>query len=568
MPVGSQVPLPLGVHYLTFTPDDGYTVDPVPGGGTWNPLDGTVTFRIVLVAGTDGGAARVTTTKAPSITGTAQVGKTLTANIGTFNPGAAKVTYQWLANGAAIAGATARTYTPANAAQVGKKLSVRVTATLAEYTTYTGTSAQTVAVKAGTLTAPVPTVVGTTAVGQTLTAKPGTWTTGAGLKYQWYVSGAAIKGATKATFKLTTTQRGKLITLKVTGSKAGYTTVTKASAARGVVTAGLVAGATPRISGTPKVGVKLTAVPGTWTAGAKLSYRWYANGVAISGATKTTFVPSAPHLGKRLTVKVTGAKAGWSPNSRTSNAAAKVALGALKAPNPAISGPVAVGQTLTVKPATWTSGTKLTYQWLANNTAIPGATAATFKLTSAQHGATIRVRVTGTKPGYATAAKLSASTAKVATGVVSGTVPKISGAAKVGVRLTAVPGTWKAGTASPKLSYQWYASGKAIPGATAPSFVPTAAQYQKTMTVRVTGTRADYVSVMKQSAATSKVAKSTQVQPKPTAAGQTNPGDSKNCDDFATQALAQAWFNTYFPRFGDVARLDGDGDGIACEARR
>ena len=45
-----------------------------------------------------------------------------------------------------------------------------------------------------------------------------------------------------------------------------------------------------------------------------------------------------------------------------------------------------------------------------------------------------------------------------------------------------------------------------------------------------------------------------------------NPGDSKNCSDFATQAEAQAWFDTYFPFYGDIAGLDADGDGIPCES--
>ncbi|AWB88632.1 cell wall-binding repeat-containing protein [Salinibacterium hongtaonis] len=44
-----------------------------------------------------------------------------------------------------------------------------------------------------------------------------------------------------------------------------------------------------------------------------------------------------------------------------------------------------------------------------------------------------------------------------------------------------------------------------------------------------------------------------------------NPGDSKNCSDFRTWAEAQAWFDRYFPLYGDVAKLDSDGDGIACE---
>lgn len=45
-----------------------------------------------------------------------------------------------------------------------------------------------------------------------------------------------------------------------------------------------------------------------------------------------------------------------------------------------------------------------------------------------------------------------------------------------------------------------------------------------------------------------------------------NPGDSKNCGDFSTYAEAKAWFDTYFPYYGDVARLDGDSDGEPCES--
>jgi hypothetical protein len=44
-----------------------------------------------------------------------------------------------------------------------------------------------------------------------------------------------------------------------------------------------------------------------------------------------------------------------------------------------------------------------------------------------------------------------------------------------------------------------------------------------------------------------------------------NPGDSKSCTDFITQPEAQGWHDFFFPFFGDVAKLDADGDGIACE---
>ncbi|MGM1059794.1 excalibur calcium-binding domain-containing protein [Saccharothrix sp. Mg75] len=45
-----------------------------------------------------------------------------------------------------------------------------------------------------------------------------------------------------------------------------------------------------------------------------------------------------------------------------------------------------------------------------------------------------------------------------------------------------------------------------------------------------------------------------------------NPGNSVNCSDFATQRAAQTWFDTYYPYYGDVALLDDDNDGRACEA--
>lgn len=46
----------------------------------------------------------------------------------------------------------------------------------------------------------------------------------------------------------------------------------------------------------------------------------------------------------------------------------------------------------------------------------------------------------------------------------------------------------------------------------------------------------------------------------------TNPGNSKNCSDFATWRQAQDWYAHYFPYYGDVAGLDGNDDGVACES--
>ncbi|MEI2269197.1 hypothetical protein OHB93_07730 [Microbacterium sp. No. 7] len=227
---------------------------------------------------------------------------------------------QWLANGLPIAGAT-RDELLLTAAQRGARIAVRVTWSQPGYATVVKTSAATSPVVAGTLTAPRPTVRGTPAAGATIAAQPGNWTRGTQLSYQWYASGKKINGATKSTYKVASALVGKNITVTVTGKKAGYTTNSKGSKA----TAKVALSATPTISGSAKVGQKLTAKPGRWTSGTRLSYQWYANGRAISKATKSTFTVPSNLKGKKITVKVTGTKSGYATVSTTSRATAAVA---------------------------------------------------------------------------------------------------------------------------------------------------------------------------------------------------------------------------------------------------
>ena len=58
----------------------------------------------------------------------------------------------------------------------------------------------------------------------------------------------------------------------------------------------------------------------------------------------------------------------------------------------------------------------------------------------------------------------------------------------------------------------------------------------------------------------SEVERTCEVEPSPV-----NPGDAKDCSDFGTQAEAQAWFDLYYPLYGDIAHLDYDNDREACE---
>jgi len=50
-----------------------------------------------------------------------------------------------------------------------------------------------------------------------------------------------------------------------------------------------------------------------------------------------------------------------------------------------------------------------------------------------------------------------------------------------------------------------------------------------------------------------------------TAANEVMDLKKKTCKDFTTYANAKAWFDKYFPQYGDVAGLDGDKDGKPCE---
>ena len=45
-----------------------------------------------------------------------------------------------------------------------------------------------------------------------------------------------------------------------------------------------------------------------------------------------------------------------------------------------------------------------------------------------------------------------------------------------------------------------------------------------------------------------------------------NPGDVKNCPDFATYQEAKEWFDKYYYLHGDVAQLDKNNNGIPCES--
>lgn len=69
---------------------------------------------------------------------------------------------------------------------------------------------------------PAPIITGTAKAGKVLIAKPGGWDSGVKLSYQWYRGNVLVKGATRATYAVTSKDVGKQLHVSVTGTKIGF----------------------------------------------------------------------------------------------------------------------------------------------------------------------------------------------------------------------------------------------------------------------------------------------------------------------------------------------------------
>ena len=239
-------------------------------------------------------------TGAPTISGTAQAGETLTASTsdiddadGLDNVG---YSYQWLANGADIAGATSSSYTLVEADN-GKTIQVNVSFRDDRNHQESLTSAATAAVepRPNSPATGAPTISGTARVGETLTASTSDIDDADGLdnvgySYQWLANGADIAGATSSSYTLVEADNGKTIQVNVSfrDDRNHQESLTSAATAAVEPRPNSPATGAPTISGTARVGETLTAstsdiddADGLDNVG--YSYQWLANGADHRG---------------------------------------------------------------------------------------------------------------------------------------------------------------------------------------------------------------------------------------------------------------------------------------------
>ena len=273
------------------------------------------------------------------------------------------------------------------AGQVGHAITVQDRATATGYAAseWSASSSATTSVTPGDLDTPSDvTLSGTPVVGSTLTAVvTGGWTPGTQVAFTWKADGVAF-ATTPGSAVLTTAEAGRMISVEIAGSLAGYVSETVGSPAVGPVDGGSLPATAPSqvsVTGTPKVGRSVTArVTGAWPAGTAVVYVWRANGRPFAG-NAATVVLSPSQRGTRITVTVTGSLAGYRPASVGSAPSATVAAGTLTAPRPTVSGKAKVGRTLRVSTGRWTPATRLSVRWYADGRLIKGATSRHLRLT-------------------------------------------------------------------------------------------------------------------------------------------------------------------------------------------
>ena len=450
----------------------------------------------------------------PSISGTPAQGQPLTASPGTWS-NSPTFSYVWqdCLGGSCSASptstnSTSYTVTAADAAG-GFAIRVEVTGTNASGSAVADSSTTAVATGAPANTA-VPTISGTPAQGQPLTASPGTWSNSPSFSYVWQdclggscSASPTSTNSTSYTVTAADAAGGFAIRVEVTGTNASGSAVADSSTT-GVATGVPANTGVPTITGTV-AGATLTEGHGTWTnSPTAYTYQWLSctgssasTCTAISGATAQMYAVPAASDGLAYEVQETASNISGPGTAATS----LVLIPPLPANTvlPAITGTVAVGQVLTASTGTWSNGpTAYAYQWQRCSgtpltcSAISGATVSTYTLTSADAGFTTEVQVTATNAGGT--ASISSAGSALPPPPALRAAPFIGGTPQQAQTLTENAASWQNTPTS--VTRQWYLCDSstnncvAIAGTTAQTYVPIAADVGGTIQVSETATNA------------------------------------------------------------------------------
>ena len=249
----------------------------------------------------------VAPTTAPAIVGSPAVGAPLEVAAGAWTPTPTSVTVQWLADGAAIPGATAPAYVPTPDVK-GKALTAEVTARLDGYTAGRAVLATAPVAPGAFQPVELPAIQGVAEVGQTLSLTTSSWAPlPARATTQWYADGVALDGATDGSLVLTRDHIDRHISARVTASASGYRkSISTAPETVPVLAKAITITSPSRVKGAPEVGRKLVARIGSLKpTDAEATFAWFRDGQRIARTTKPTYTVRRADLGRALSVQIT-----------------------------------------------------------------------------------------------------------------------------------------------------------------------------------------------------------------------------------------------------------------------
>jgi hypothetical protein len=432
--------------------------------------------------------------KPPEVTGTREVGRTLTC----FNPesnwgGSRPLTfkYAWRRSGAVISSAATYTVQPSDE---GRSLLCEVTASNSEGSA----TAESASV---TIQPPLPENLkqptisvnggGEPQPGKKLTCSPGTWTGSPTFEYEWRRGSERVPNQEKENYTVVSEDEGHTLACVVTARNSRGATsrssepVVVAEQGHGKPEEQPPEKSSPVVVvGTPEYGHELICTS-SWQNAEEVIYQWVrdkgqSGEVSLELGTSSRYVVVHEDEGHALTCKATAVnrfgKTGPIESSAQHVKGGKpVFIGTVLE----VAGNARVGETLTCphEEREWSAAPRPTYTfaWQRNGAAITGASGSAYTIVSADRGTALTCVVTatnrdsegnegkGTKESVALHVPGNPPEGEAAIEVEGG------GEVAVGVTLKCLNNGWT-GAPTPTFSYQWLLNGVADPGETARTF--------------------------------------------------------------------------------------------------
>ena len=283
--------------------------------------------------------------------------------------GSSPITYQWRKGGVAIAGATAATYTiPAAQAANAGLYDVVVTNPVGSVTS--NQAALAVNIPVSITTQPLAKTVNPGSAIALSVVAAGT----SPLTYQWRKDGVNIDGATQATFNIASANLSDVGSYSVVVSNVVGSVTSNAAAVD--VNRPLSITTQPQSVAVNPGGTASFAVVANGSA--PITYQWRKGGVAITGATASTYAVSAAQAANEgsYDVIVTNAVGSVTSSAATLSVNTPVVITAQP-----VGGTVVAGISYSMS-VTATGTAPMSYQWYKGGAAIPGATASTYSVAS------------------------------------------------------------------------------------------------------------------------------------------------------------------------------------------